>query len=154
MMKFNKEINMNAKNPSGGNSISIGGDNSGQVGIGDHVVQTNTVKSSLDDASADLDTLVNDLKLKLAELERSIVEEMPPEKRNSALERAEELKETLMSGKPSTTTIEYVKNWFGQNAPKLSGMIAGIVIHPIVGRLVETAGDALAEEVRRRLSAA
>jgi hypothetical protein len=46
--------------------------------------------------------------------------------------------------------MEYVKRWFVKNLPGLAGAVTSIVVHPIVGKLVEAAGDALAAEFRRR----
>ena len=48
------------------------------------------------------------------------------------------------------TTMEYVKRWFVKNLPGLAEAVTGVVVHPIVGKLVEAAGDALAAEFRRR----
>jgi hypothetical protein len=38
--------------------------------------------------------------------------------------------------------------------PELAGAVTGVIIHPIVGKLVEAAGDGLAAEFRRRFGAA
>jgi hypothetical protein len=44
------------------------------------------------------------------------------------------------------TTVQYVGRWFRKNVPALAGAVASIVIHPIVGKLVGAAGDALVAE--------
>lgn len=62
----------------------------------------------------------------------------------------EELKEAVTAEKPDLTTIEYVKGWFVKNLPDLAGAVTSVVVHPIVGKLVEAASDALAAEFRRR----
>jgi len=48
-----------------------------------------------------------------------------------------------------------VRDWFAANVPKLAGAVAGLVVHPVVGKLVEAAGDAVVGEfkqLRKRLS--
>lgn len=76
--------------------------------------------------------------------------EAPPEKKEAALERVQELEEAVTAEKPDLTTMEYVKQWFVKNLPGLAGAVTGVVVNPIVGKLVEAAGDALAAEFRRR----
>ena len=61
-----------------------------------------------------------------------------------------ELEEAVTAKKPDLTTMEYVKRWFARNLPELAGAVTGVIIHPIVGKLVEAAGDGLAAEFRRR----
>jgi len=62
----------------------------------------------------------------------------------------QELEEAVTAEKPDLTTMEYVKQWFVKNLPGLAGAVTGVVVNPIVGKLVEAAGDALAAEFRRR----
>jgi hypothetical protein len=46
--------------------------------------------------------------------------------------------------------MEYVKNWFGKHLPGLAGTVVGVLVHPVVGKLVEAAGDAAADEFKKR----
>jgi hypothetical protein len=46
--------------------------------------------------------------------------------------------------------MEYVRQWFGRNLPKLAGVVGSVVVHPIVGALVQAAGETLAAEFRMR----
>ena len=62
----------------------------------------------------------------------------------------EELASAITAEEPDLTTMEYVKRWFGSHLPGLAGAVTGVVVHPVVGKLVEVAGDALAAEFRRR----
>jgi hypothetical protein len=48
--------------------------------------------------------------------------------------------------------MEYVKVWFGKNLPGLAGAVTGLIVNPVVGKLVEVAGDVLAAEFRRRFA--
>jgi hypothetical protein len=86
----------------------------------------------------------------LAELRAKVEAEAPPEKREPALSRVEELKETLTSDEPDPTTLELVKRWFVKNVPKLAGAVASFVVNPIVGKVVEAAGEGLSAAVREK----
>ncbi|HEY9858370.1 MAG TPA: hypothetical protein V6D16_02610 [Candidatus Obscuribacterales bacterium] len=76
--------------------------------------------------------------------------EAPPDKQPAALERLAELQDAVTAKKPDFSTMEYVKNWFVKNLPTLSGAVASLVFHPIVGKLVEAAGDEVVSEFRDR----
>jgi hypothetical protein len=136
--------------PSYGNTISIGGDNNGMAAIGEQIFQMGGQAGSSAGQAEELKVLLGKLEPLLAQFEQDISKEAPPEKQDMAREMAGELKQTLMSGKPDLDTLGFVKAWFGRNAPKLAGTVTGIIVHPIVGRLVEAAGEMLANEFRRR----
>jgi hypothetical protein len=74
-----------------------------------------------------------------------------PGKRASALERLGELREAVTADEPKGGTVEYVLDWFRTHLPKLAGAVAGVVVNPIVGKLVEAAGEAAAGAFKRRL---
>ena len=38
--------------------------------------------------------------------------------------------------------------WFGKNLPALAGSITGLIIHPVVGKIVEAAGELAASQFR------
>jgi hypothetical protein len=38
--------------------------------------------------------------------------------------------------------------WFGKNLPTLAGSITGLIIHPVVGKIVEAAGELAASQFR------
>ena len=61
-----------------------------------------------------------------------------------------ELQQAVAEEKPDLTTMEYVRNWFAKNVPALAGAVTGVIVNPIVGKLVEAAGETLSEEFRRR----
>ena len=58
-----------------------------------------------------------------AELRTKIEQEVPPEEKEKALERVDELKEAVTAKEPDLTTMEYVKNWFEQK-PAVSGWLS------------------------------
>jgi hypothetical protein len=57
-----------------------------------------------------------------------------------------ELEEALTAEKPDLTTVQYVKRWFARNLPALAGSLTSLLVHPLVGRLVQAGGDALVAE--------
>ncbi len=92
----------------------------------------------------------------LAELRRAVEgvkaqirAEVPPEKQAAALERVDEIERAVVAEEPDLTTLQYVRNWFANNLPKLAGAVTGLVVHPVVGKVVEAAGDLAASQFRR-----
>ena len=126
---------------------TISGEVSGQVAVGKGIQQMQVVGEAKPGATEEE---LAALRAMLADLKARVEAEAPPGRRAAALERVEELEEAIAAKEPDLTTMEYVKRWFGKNLPGLAGAVAGIVVHPIVGKLVEAAGDALAAEFRRR----
>jgi hypothetical protein len=127
----------------GGDHISgyIGGNVSGQVAIGKDIAQTQTVLTAAE---------TTELAQAFADLRSQVAAQAPPEQRQAALERVDELEQAVHKEKPDLTTMEYVRKWFGDHLPGMAGAVAGLVVHPVVGKLVEAAGDAVVAEFRRR----
>jgi len=127
--------------------VNIQGDVSGQMIVGRENSQTRvTGAGSGVVTEADLD----ELRRVLFDLQAQVDTHSPPDQKMAATERVQELRTAIISRKPDLTTIEYVRNWFAKHLPALAGSVGSVVVHPIVGRLVEAAGDTLAEEFRRR----
>ena len=126
---------------------TVSGDVSGQVAVGKEIEQVQT-RGPAHPAVSEED--LAELRRALAELKAKVETEAPPDKKDAALERVEELEEAVTAEQPDLTTMEYVKNWFAKHLPGLAGAVVSVVVHPIVGKLVEAAGDALATEFRRR----
>lgn len=127
---------------------SITGDVSGQVAVGKEITQTRTEETAAPVVVTAAE--LAELKKLLSDLQSKVAAEAPPDKKDAAVERVEELKEAVTAEKPDLSTMEYVKNWFGKNLPALAGSVTSVVVHPIVGKLVEVAGETLAAEFRRR----
>jgi len=126
---------------------TISGDVSGQVAVGKGITQTQTIGAAQPQVTeADW----AELRQALADLKAKVAAEASPEKKDAALERVNELEEAITAEEPDLTTMEYVKRWFVKHLPGLAGAVTGVVVHPIVGKLVEAAGDALVAEFRRR----
>ena len=66
----------------------------------------------------------------------------------------DQLHDAATAAKPDLNTFERVRNWFGEHLPTMAGAVTGLLVHPVVGALVKSAGDALAGEFHRRFGAA
>jgi len=130
---------------------TISGDISGQVAVGKGITQIQTIGAARPEVT---ETDLADLRQALADLKAKVEVKAPPEKKDAALERVDELEEAITAQEPDLPTMEYVKRWFVRNLPDLAGAVTSVVVHPIVGKLVEAAGDALAAEFRRRFGGA
>jgi hypothetical protein len=126
-------------------SGTIRGDVSGQVAIGKDIEQEQTVVGPgvTPEELAELRSI-------LAGVKERVAAEAPPEQRDAALERVDELEQAVTAEKPDLTTMEYVRNWFAKNLPTLAGTVTGVFVNPIVGKLVQSGGDALVAEFQRR----
>jgi hypothetical protein len=131
--------------PKDGINVNISGDVSGQIVVGNN----NSVTKSIQNASVTPAELVELRKL-LADLRSKVRAQAAPDKKDAALEKVAELEQAVLEEKPDLSTMEYVKNWFGKHLPGLAGTVVGIFVHPVVGKLVEAAGDAVAEDFKRR----
>jgi len=128
-----------------GIQVTIGGDVSGQLAAGQNITQMST-KTTGEVTKAELE----EFRQLLAALRSRIETEAQPDKKDAALERVGVLEKAIAEEKPDLSTMEYVRNWFVKNLPGLAGTVTSVVVHPIVGRLVEAGGDALVGEFRRR----
>ena len=126
----------------GGN---ITGNVSGQVGVGKNIAQTQQIGAGeqLTDAErAELQQL-------FAALKAQVAAGVPEEQRGPAVERVGELEEALTAGEPDLSTATYVKRWFLKRLPTVAGLITGVLVNPLVGKLVQSAGDVAAAELTR-----
>ncbi len=132
-----------------GDSISahIEGSVSGQVAVGKDITQTQSIGTPPAALTAEEFAA---LRQELVNLKSLVEAQAPPERKQAALERVDELAEAVTAEKPDLTTMAYVKQWFIKHLPALAGAVTSIVVNPIVGKLVEAAGDGLAGEFRRR----
>ena len=132
-----------------GDTVSANvGDVSGrsQVAVGKDIVQTQTHGAPPVVTEADRAAVQK----MFDELRATVEREAPPEEKEKALERVDELKKAVTAKEPDLTTMEYVKNWFFKHLPSVAGSVVGLIVHPLVGKLVEVGGDALASSFRQR----
>jgi uncharacterized protein YdhG (YjbR/CyaY superfamily) len=126
-------------------NVNVTGSTSGQIAIGKGIEQ----RQALGDAAVAAVTEAEreEVRLAFAQLREQIAAQAPPEQRDAAVERVEELQQAVFADEPDLTTIQYVTRWFRRNLPSLAGAVTGVVINPLVGRLVQVAGDRLVELV-------
>jgi hypothetical protein len=82
-----------------------------------------------------------------AQLRGDISAIVPESERRAALERVDELEQAVVADHPDLTTVQYVKQWFARKLPAAAGLITSVLVHPLVGRIVERAGDKLADSI-------
>jgi hypothetical protein len=132
----------------------VGGDNI-QVSIGDqaHKVAAGKDIRQVIGEQAQVQVTEDDMvaiRELFTELKRQVEAQAPPEKKTSAMERVEELEEAVAAEKPDLTTMEYVKRWFSKHLPQLASAVVGVLVNPIVGKVVEAAAELAAGELKRR----
>lgn len=119
----------------------------GQFAVGKGIIQQNDQPSAPPEVTEAERAKLQQI---LAELRAEVEAQAPPESKAPALERVEELEEAIVAPKPDLTTMEYVRNWFVKKLPALAGQVIGVLVNPIVGKVVAAGGDIAADELRRR----
>ena len=125
-------------------SATVSGQVSGQVAVGKQIDQhqvATTPGIPLSDAE------LIELRDAFAQLKRDVAAAVPDVECGGALERIDELQEAVTAVEPDLTTVQYVKQWFARKLPAVAGLVGSILIHPLVGRLIERAGDAAAAAI-------
>ncbi|MFF0490476.1 hypothetical protein ACFYTQ_15770 [Nocardia sp. NPDC004068] len=127
-------------------NVHIGGSVDGQVTIG-HANTVSRVQAGRD-AGAVTEHEIASLR---AEFDR-LRAQLPTEGAiaEQARERLDELEETITGPEPDPSTMDYVRKWFARKLPRLAGAVTTLIVHPIVGRLVDAAGTTLAADFQRR----
>ncbi len=127
---------------------TVTGDVSGQVAIGKDISQTKISGPASERLSEEE---LAELQQAFVELRAEVAARAPEQRKDPALARLDELEEAVTAEEPDVTTIEYVKRWFAKNAPGIAGSVVGLLVNPIVGKLVQAAGDSVAAEFNRRV---
>jgi hypothetical protein len=127
-------------------SANIRGTISGSVAVGKGITQVINEKSAAPLSEEDRASLEQ----ALAALRQRVAHDAPVETQAPALERVGELEEAMNAPEPDLSTMEYVKNWFDRHLPELAGSVTGVIMNPVVAKLMQAAGDILAVEFRRR----
>ena len=148
---------MNPERHTGGDhlNVRIGGSvqEGGQVGVGRQITQS-YVRSETGAQGAVSEADLTELRQAIEAVKMQILTEAPTERRAAALERIGELEEAITTDEPDITTLQYVRKWFARNVPKLAGAITGLIVHPVVGKIVEAAGDLAAKQFREQFGGA
>jgi hypothetical protein len=67
-----------------------------------------------------------------------------------AAAQLDELHAAVTAPTPDLTTMQRVRTWFVEHLPTMAGAVTGLLVHPVVGALVKSAGDAVTAEFQRR----
>jgi hypothetical protein len=124
-------------------NIHIGDVSESQVVIGDY--NTVTQKSGLSPEEA------AELRGVFEGFRSSVAEEAAPERRGEAVAQAEELERAIVSVQPDVGRVRKVLRWFRDNAPQLAGTVVSVVVNPLVGKVVEGAGEAIADQFKEAI---
>jgi hypothetical protein len=89
-----------------------------------------------------------ELRAAFSDMRTEVAREAPPERRDEALAQADELERAVVAERPEPDRIRTVLRWFRDNAPQLAGAVVSVVINPLVGKVVEGAGEAIADQFR------
>jgi hypothetical protein len=88
-------------------NVRVGGDVSGQLATGENINQMNVTR----DAPAPVtEADLAEVRRLVDELKRKIAAEAPPEQRDPALERVDELHNAIVADKPDVTTMDSCSN--------------------------------------------
>jgi hypothetical protein len=115
-----------------------------QVVIGDYNTVTQKVGLSAEEAAK--------LRGVFESFRSSVAQEAPPERRDEAVAQAEELERAVVSERPDAGRVRRVLRWFRENAPQLAGTVVSVVVNPLVGKLVEGAGEAIADQFKELIA--
>ena len=127
-------------------NINIGEVRDSTVTIGDYntVVQNNRISP---EEAAELKSVFEGLRSEVAE-------KAPPEERDEALGKTAELEEAVVAPEPDPGRVKRVLGWFKEHAPELAGSVVSVVVHPLIGKIVEGAGEAIAARLREAVEEA
>jgi len=82
-------------------------------------------------------------------LRARVAAESPPELAKKAQAQVDKLEKAVTAEKPDVSAMEQVRDWFLKHLPSVAGAVTSLV-NPILGQVVEAAGDLAAGELRRR----
>jgi hypothetical protein len=125
-----------------GGQVTVGGDIVGR----DKIVHGRAPTELTAAERVEIVRLLAELKSQLASLD------IPESKKLVGQEFAGQLEQELTrtDKPPDASTIKVAGNWLLDNVPTLAGTVASVFASPIVGKVVEAAGDVAAEWVKKR----
>lgn len=127
--------------------VHVGGNVEGQVAVGRDITQT---RRDVLSAAGVNQVEIESFRLLVENVRRQIEEQADPAKRENALSKVRELEEAAVSRQPDAGGVARVRDWFSRHLPGLVGGVMSIVVHPVVGAVVRTAGEVATKEFRER----
>ena len=77
-----------------------------------------------------------------------VAADAPANVRSEAVAQAAELERAVVAQEPDVGGVRRVLRWFRDYAPQVAGAVVSVVINPLVGKLVEGAGTAIADRFK------
>jgi hypothetical protein len=87
-------------------------------------------------------------------LRQDVAAQAPPDAKDTALEEVDALQQAVEEEQPDVGRMESVLSWFKAHLPQLAGTVTSVILHPVVGKIVEAAGELVAAEFKRRFGKA
>lgn len=132
-------------------SISVGGSNLGAIWSGNQnrvIINTKTgAATTLSPAD------VRELSATMTSLRDQIVAQVPAAQRDAALQQVDRLQEAILP-QPKVGRMAEVRDWFIKNAPAVLGALTAVFTNPVIGKIVEAAGEMAASAFRKRFGGA
>jgi hypothetical protein len=125
---------------SGKFNISIGSVSESQIVTGDYNTVSQKVGLSPDE--------VEDLRAAFQGLRATVQSQAPAEKRSEALAQAAEIEGAVVAEAPDPGRVRTALRWFRDNLPELAGAVTTVLVNPLVGKVVTSAGEAVAGQFR------
>ena len=127
----------------------VSGSVQGQVAIGQGIDQRQSVGTMAAEVTPGERA---ELQQALAALHALVDAEAPANRVGPAHARIDELEEAILADEPDLTTMQLVRGWFARHLPGIAGSVVGVVVHPVVGKLVAAAGDAAVAQFEQLLA--
>ncbi|HVR47268.1 MAG TPA: hypothetical protein VMT95_11635 [Candidatus Binatia bacterium] len=128
-------------------SISVGGNNLGAIWSGNQnrvIINTKTgAATTLSPAD------IRELSAAMTSLRDQIAAQVPAAQRDAALQQVNRLQDAILP-QPKIARMAEVRDWFIKNAPAVLGAVTAVFTNPIVGKIVEAAGEMAASAFRKR----
>jgi hypothetical protein len=137
---------MNEQQPIGaGHHVTISGGVSGQVAVGNHNTQVQSAAPALSE------TELQRLREAFDQLQARVTAEAPPEHWDQAMEQIAKLERAVFADEPALDQVAAAPGWFERDTPKLASLVRERVVHPVMGTLGRSGGEATgaAPEARR-----
>jgi hypothetical protein len=151
MSKKKSKSDQNEKGAGGSGSQWVIGNRNVAINVGGNVLDS-LIELRLEQAAQGpeiSDKEWKELKRELGDLLSRIKAEAPPALREDAADQVEVLTKAITAENPDVSRMALVQDWFKRNLPKLVGAVTSVILNPLVGKLVEAAGELVAEEFRR-----
>jgi hypothetical protein len=130
-------------------NLTVEGDFNGQFAQGSQIQQERKAHGFKPEVT---EQDLAEFRARLEELRAMVEAQAPADERAAAIARVDELEQAVTAEKPRVSTMEYVRDWFVDNVPKLAGAVTSVIVSPIVGKLVQAGGDLASAELRRRFA--